>query len=1270
MTPRFLQTYETFKNDFFALFTEPRFPDGRDFLTYLNLPESDRHGDEASVVDTVIVAPLLGLLGFAEAERVYNEQKSVAHRPDFAPRDAVYGECFVVEDKATPISLTDNLENPKSTLSQLHGYARLLAVRFGFMTNGRQLLLYDFKRMSQPELVANLDILAATREWQSTKPPALSASHEHALQMLFDRCRKAHFTRLDRLEEDLAIDEEAWKQQALKLGRGNGAETVLVETVRLLINELQREGRMLLDRHLDRAATFDQQRRFFNDTDREPAQPQLLLLRERVQDFFVRNQAAFGLNEEELADIATALKTIEEDSAKYPGYQAITDALLHPLNTARQRQSANSSRSLPPFKNLENGLFVDLRDKLKAYVERVWQWHQRQISLRHTYRAALQVRDDYQTWTTLVQETMLGGLAEEQRRDEFALQAAYVIFIRLLLIRVCEDKGIFANRLLSDGGIALWQENIKRYFLFTNGETNTYGPLLEMAYENAQNIYAQFFTRRELFNWFQLNQRQLIMALHRLNRFDFAAVDSDIIGTIYNTYVGRKEKREKGQYYTPPEIVNYMLDTIGYTGTNIIGANKKLLDPACGSGSFLVTATRRLVDAYTSSGLAQEDPSAVLDRIHDNLYGFDLNPFACYLAEVNLLIQVLDLVKLAHDKGQRPQMKPFHIYNTDALERPRLVNYYARFNPVLAEEQQRVEAIKGGMPIPDNAQGFAFVVANPPYGATLSEDYKARLREDWADIFYGQPDTYTFFLRFGTTLLAPHGKLAFITPNTYLMGTNTNALRQTLLETGCIEHIVDLPQGIWEDANVDCVLFFLAAEPDAQKRRSHQVTVHILGLKDTLDRLVVREWMETLTHSQARWMDDLSHEMDIRYDDLRRNIETVCTKKVNGERKIVRLGDITESTQGIIPYETRAEGLANPYIKQQREIPPDPSWKPLLDGKSFLGRYELRWHHTHPHIQYGDWLMRPREERFFTEPKILVQAMRNRGLQRRLVATYDDQKFYNRHNFNNIIASDPDYSLKYILALFNSSLLNYYARRFDNVNINPSYFRQLPIFPATREQQDGIIALVDQILAKHAGLNAKRAQGYTIRRRRDGTIDIVVPYDVLLKQLQSKQSTFSTITLFDARAAGFVSVEQKTPDETHTGRAFLPTRYPTTVVVRHNRFWFTISDEYEQVRAYLLGSLNNPHWKGATWDDLKKNVLIPADADALSTFFQAEQQEQDTIITTLNEIVALDAQIDEQVLDLYGITDPNDRQRILESVPQTDDEAEEIPIDDATGDTC
>src|SRR5205807_2343840 len=113
--------------------------------------------------------------------------------------------------------------------------------------------------------------------------------------------------------------------------------------------------------------------------------------------------------------------------------------------------------SAKPMTNLDD--VPPLRDSLQSYIDKAFTWHQRNASLRQTYRDNLIVYDDYSVWKSLVHETMLGGLNEDQSREEFALQAAYVVTIRLLLIRICEDKEIFPHRFLSDGGLQHWQED-------------------------------------------------------------------------------------------------------------------------------------------------------------------------------------------------------------------------------------------------------------------------------------------------------------------------------------------------------------------------------------------------------------------------------------------------------------------------------------------------------------------------------------------------------------------------------------------------------------------------------------------------------------------------------------------------------------------------------------------------------------------------------------------------------------------------------------------
>ena len=1239
-----------FLTQFQHIFTRTGFR-GSDFRAYLTKPIHQRSGDEASIVDRAIVGPLLDLLGFAPGDQNYNLQRR-GDRPDFAPSVEVYGSCFVVESKNTTLTLTLDVHDSESNLGQLWGYMQLVAVDLGMLTNGREIRLYERMGTTLRE-VLHLDMEAVLAVWASGAE--LPADLSDMITLIERQCSLASFTDPDRMERELGMDVDRWLVRALRLGTSERHEELLVTEVQQLIAALHADARQILQRHCDAAAAYEQRRRYLDDGAMEEAESKLTALCEQVMNALSRMKATLGLSGEQEDLIRRMLINVAADDSSYPSKKALSDAILGVINAARAVKYADRPRFAAPWPNLNTA--SDLKAALDTYGDVVGVHLKRQTELRLQYRETRAVMEDFAAWRSLIQETVIGGGTEEQQATEFALQAAYVVFIRLLLIRVCEDKGLFPHRFISDGGIKHWQEDIDRYLRFASG--NPYTPLLDMAYANAQNIYAHFFTGREVFNWYRLDRKQLLMALHRLSRFNFAEVNADIVGTIYNTYVARKEKKERGQYYTPRSIVNYMLDSVGYTsGSEIIGPDKRLIDPACGSGSFLVAAAHRLVAAYQAVPPPQQpSPLVIIRRIRESLFGFDLNPFACYLAEVNLLIQSLDLVKQAHDQGIRQPLERFHIYNEDALTNPTDMFSYSRFQSRLAEESAEADQIKRRAPGTSYANGFAFIVANPPYGASLSDDYKATLRKDWADVFYGQPDTYVFFFALALRLLATRGRMAFITPNTYLMGTNAAKLRQALLDAGRIEQIVDLPQGIWPDANVDCAITVLTRDSDETRRAAHRPEARIMGLRDDLSKLIRGEWQEVLLQDQGRWMADLKTEINIRYDALLQRIEDACRVGNNGGTKVLRLGDVTESSQGIKPYFTREQGADNPHICSMMHVPTgNPTWKPLLDGNSFVGRYDLRWDASRPYLHYGDWLERKREPRFFDSPKLLWVQLRNKALKRRLVATHDDRGFYNRHNFSNIIARDgAGYDLKYILALFNSSLLNYwYARQFDNVNINPDSIRQIPIFPADADTQAEIIALVDAMLAEHVTLNRLREQEYRIIRRATGGDVIELPYDRLLAELEASNSEVVAYRISDALYQGILSIPADADQtETVSSNIFVTPKHPTSVVLRRNKLWLTVPDE--DIRDYLVNYLRRPRWRGKAWADVAEEARIPVRREDRAAFSALVQARRAEIVAGLDRIDQLDRAIDQRVMTLYGISDPAEQARIMGSAPADDD---------------
>jgi len=104
----------------------------------------------------------------------------------------------------------------------------------------------------------------------------------------------------------------------------------------------------------------------------------------------------------------------------------------------------------------------------------------------------------------------------------------------------------------------------------------------------------------------------------------------------------------------------------------------------------------------------------------------------------------------------------------------------------------------------------------------------------------------------------------------------------------------------------------------------------------------------------------------------------------------------------------------------------------------------------------------------------------------------------------------------------------------------------------------------------------------------------------------------------------------------------------------------------DNLRRYLLGYLKLSQWQGRTWDEIKNQAILPTETNDLNTFFAAEEQRCHEIQTLLNEVAQIDAEIDEKVLDLYGIMDPSDRQRILGSAATIEETREEIVNEEET----
>ena len=98
--------------------------------------------------------------------------------------------------------------------------------------------------------------------------------------------------------------------------------------------------------------------------------------------------------------------------------------------------------------------------------------------------------------------------------------------------------------------------------------------------------------------------------------------------TWYETNLPLMERKRRGHFSTPPQLVEKILDACGYIPDEDL-ARVRVLDPACGSGNFLAGAAQRLLAFGSRAGLPLEDCASL---IQSNLWGFDPDPISSFLA--------------------------------------------------------------------------------------------------------------------------------------------------------------------------------------------------------------------------------------------------------------------------------------------------------------------------------------------------------------------------------------------------------------------------------------------------------------------------------------------------------------------------------------------------------------------------------------------------------------------------------------------------------------
>lgn len=236
-------------------------------------------------------------------------------------------------------------------------------------------------------------------------------------------------------------------------------------------------------------------------------------------------------------------------------------------------------------------------------------------------------------------------------------------------------------------------------------------------------------------------------------------------------------KKAFGQVFTPQAVVTQMLDTIGYTESNDAILSGKIMEPSFGLGVFLHEITSRLISAARRNHC---DPARIAELLAENIHGVELDEtlYRRTLDNLNAYVAELGI----------PPVK-WSLIQGDTVE--------------LREKYN---------------EKFDFVAGNPPYVRIHNIPQYQREALKGLHFTTGTTDLYVAFFELGINFLSPQGRLAYITPNTFMKNTSQRGFRKHVIENRLLTHLTDYrSEKIFTDADTYATITYLDADSQVEE---------------------------------------------------------------------------------------------------------------------------------------------------------------------------------------------------------------------------------------------------------------------------------------------------------------------------------------------------------------------------------------------------------------------------------------------------------------------
>jgi type I restriction-modification system DNA methylase subunit len=717
------------------------------------------------------------------------------------------------------------------------------------------------------------------------------------------------------------------------------------------------------------------------------------------------------------------------------------------------------------------------------------------------------------------------------RELNFAVQAT---IDRIVFLRICEDRGVERDGQLKEiaeatpppslrdtspisemrngGGREGVYSGLCR--LFQQADARYDSGLFHFAKEKDESSAADSLTLN-----LKIDDKVLQDILQNLyypdSPYVFREIPSDILGQVYERFLGKvirltaghqakvEEKPEVrkagGVYYTPTYIVDYIVQNT--VGKLLEGKSPKevvrlkILDPACGSGTFPLGAYQYLLDwhlkwytdhepeklaagkepvIYQSKDGWRLTTSKKKEILLNNIHGVDIDPQAVEVTKLSLLLKVLEGESQETVKNQyrfgavvyNERLLPDLGQNIKCGNSLIGSDYYQDRQLTMLideEERYRVNAFDWKTEFSQVfiQGGFDVVMGNPPYVEIVGIEWDDRRFYEKAYSVKGRFDLYTLFILKAMQICNKNGFWSFVIPNKFATNLQFSEIRHSILSNYTLESVLSFEGFQFKNAGVNSIVICCHKQPPNSK---DQVTF-LSWLKGKIQNIGQQEQSILLTMPNYNFS-FLSFDNSVVVDRIR-NASMPFDVFFDVKDGIVA-GDIKDS------------------LFSEKRIDED-SHK-LFFGKG-LQRYSLVW--TDMWVSYkpqemmeleikrkgkkrpGLWM---REKSIFEKPKIIT-----RKVATHIIATFDnDQVYYEQTLHGSILRSNHNnYDERYFLGILNSRLMKFYyqstvqqkGKLFPQIRIN--VLKSLPMHPisfsdpADKARHDKMVSLVERMLSLH-----------------------------------------------------------------------------------------------------------------------------------------------------------------------------------------------------------